>query len=96
MEARAGRTRKRRFAMSKKMTRVAVALFLLVTFTAGVAPAAPWSLAEPEPSPVAALWEWIASWFQSSTVEEGCGMDPNSGCDCGENPDEGSSMDPNG
>ncbi len=82
--------------MSKKMTRVAVALFLLVTFTAGVAPAAPWSLAEPEPSPVAALWEWIASWFQSSTVEEGCGMDPDGRCGSSATTDEGPHMDPNG
>lgn len=88
--------------MSKKMARVAVALLLLVTFTAGAAPAAPWSLAGPEPSPLAALWEWIAAaWFESSTVEEGPHMDPNgvttgdeSGS--GENPDEGPHMDPDG
>jgi hypothetical protein len=79
--------------MSKKMTRVAVALLLLVTFTAGAAPAAPWSLAGPEPSRLAALWDWIASWFQSSTVEEGC---PNGGCSSGGNPEEGPHMDPNG
>ena len=82
--------------MSKKMTRVAVALLLLATFTAGAASAAPWSLAGPEPSPVAALWDWIASWFESSTVEEGCGMDPNGSCRSGETTDEGPHMDPNG
>lgn len=63
--------------MSRKMTRVAVALLLLVTFTAGAAPAAPWSLDGSEPSPVAALWEWIVFWFDSSMVEEGPHMDPN-------------------
>jgi hypothetical protein len=89
MEARARRTRKRRFAMSRKMTRVLVALLLLVTFTAGAAPAAPWSLAGEERSPIVALWEWIAAWFES--VEEGPHMDPD-----GLTGDEGSHMDPNG
>lgn len=78
--------------MSKKMTRVVVALLLLVTLTAGAASATPWSLARPEPSPVAALWGWITSWFQSSTVEEGPHMDP----DGLTTDDEGSQMDPNG
>jgi hypothetical protein len=96
MEAGAGGW-KRRFAMSKKMTRVVVALLVLVTFTAGAAPAAPWSLAgESEASPFAALWERIVSWFQSSTVEEGCSMDPNGRCGGGATTDEGSQMDPNG
>ena len=76
--------------MSKKMTRVAVALLLLAAFTAGAASAAPWSLTGPEPSPIAALWEWIAAWFESSTAET------TSGESSGENPDEGPHMDPNG
>ena len=67
-----------------------------ITFTAGAAPAAPWSLAGPEPSPIVALWEWMVAWFDSSTVDEGCSMDPNGGCSSGENPDEGSQMDPDG
>jgi hypothetical protein len=97
MEAGAG-GRKRRFAMSKKMTRVAVALLVLVTFTAGAAPAAPWSLAgESEASPYAALWERIVSWFEPVAVwTEGCSMDPNGRCRGGENPEEVSGMDPNG
>lgn len=80
--------------MSKNLTRVLVALLLLVTLTAGAAQAAPWSLAGPEPSRsfAAAFWGWIVSWFDGS-VEEGCGMDPNGGCDT---TDEGSGMDPNG
>lgn len=76
--------------MSRKMTRVLVALLLLVTFTAGAAPAAPWSLAGEERSPIVALWEWIAAWFESSTVEEGPHMDPDGLVD------EGPHMDPNG
>ena len=82
--------------MSKKMTRVAVALLLLVTFTAGAASAAPWSLAGSEPSPIVALWEWFVALFESSTVEEGCSMDPNGGCRSGESAEEGPHMDPNG
>jgi hypothetical protein len=97
MEARAGRTRKRRFAMSRKMMRVVVTLLVLVTFTAGAAPAAPWSIADDlEGAPLAALWERIVSWFQTpeptAVWTEGSSMDPD-GVTTG---DEGSQMDPNG
>jgi hypothetical protein len=81
--------------MSKNLTRVLVALLLLVTLTAGAAQAAPWSLVGPEPSPLSALWSRVVSLFQSSTTEE-CDTDPDGDCPSGENPEEGSSMDPNG
>ncbi len=67
--------------MSKKLTRVIVALLVLVTLTAGAAQASPWSFEGPETSPFAALRGWIASWFERSepvaVSTEGCGMDPN-------------------
>lgn len=71
--------------MSKNLTRVLVALLLMVTLTAGAAQAAPWSLAGPEPSRsfAAAFWGWIVSWFETSASEEGCGMDPNGVCRSG-------------
>ena len=86
--------------MSRKMTRVVVTLLLLVTFTAGAASAAPWSLAgDPEASPLAALWERVVSWVlgperpePTAVWTEGPHMDP----DGGETPDEGPQMDPNG
>ena len=78
--------------MSKKMTRVVAALCLLITLTAGAASAAPWSLDGPESSPIVALWDWIVSWLDSSTPDEGPHMDPD-GLTTG---DEGSGMDPNG
>lgn len=84
--------------MSKKMTRVVVALLLLVTLTSGAASAAPWSLAEAlEASPLAALWERVVSWVSGSEPSavwtEGCSMDP---CESGDTTDEGSQMDPDG
>jgi hypothetical protein len=86
--------------MSKKLTRILAAALLLVTFTAAGAQASPWSLGGEEPSAAAALWEWLASWFQpaepGAVWTEGCGMDPNGGCGTGETPDEGSQMDPDG
>jgi hypothetical protein len=87
--------------MSKKLTRVLAAALLLATFTAAGAQASPWSLGGGEPSPAAALWEWLASWFRpaepSAVWTEGCGMDPNGGCHNGATtPDEGSQMDPDG
>jgi hypothetical protein len=67
--------------MSKKLTRIVVTLLVLVTLTAGAAQAYPWSFEGPEPSRFAALWGWIASWFEPSepvaVSTEGCGMDPN-------------------
>ena len=67
--------------MSKKLTRVIVTLLVLVTLTAGAAQASPWSFERLESSPFAALWDWIASWFEPSEPvampAEGCGMDPN-------------------
>ena len=77
--------------MSRKMTRVVGALLLLVTLTSGAASAAPWSLDDTERSPIAALLDWIAAWFDSSTPDEGPHMDPD-----GLTVDEGSQMDPNG
>jgi hypothetical protein len=69
--------------MSKKMTRLVVALLLVVTFTAGAAQASPWSLDGPEASPIASLWDWVASWLEPTEPAaiwmEGCGMDPNGG-----------------
>lgn len=79
--------------MSKNLTRVLVALLLLVTLTAGTAQAAPWSLDGPERA-LGSLWSWVVSLFQSSTAEE-CDTDPDA-CPSGENPEEGSSMDPDG
>ena len=80
--------------MSKNLSRILVALLLLATLTAGAAQAAPRSV-DAEMSPLASLWEWVASWFEISTVDEGCGMDPNGGCRNGST-EEGSGMDPNG
>lgn len=86
--------------MSKKMTRILVALLLLATFTAGAAPAAPWSVAGDEASPLAALWERIVSWFRTPDLitvwTEGCHMDPDGRCIGGATTDEGSQMDPDG
>lgn len=81
--------------MSKNLSRILVALLLLATLTAGAAQAAPRPSADAEMSPLASLWEWVASWFEISTVDEGCGMDPNGGCRNGST-EEGSHMDPNG
>jgi len=102
MEATPGRTWKRSFAMSKNLTRVLVALLLLVTFTAGAAQASPWSLAGDGPSAVAALWDWLAAWFRTpdpiAVPTEGCGMDPNGtgGCHNGTTTGGGGETDPNG
>lgn len=87
--------------MFKKMTRVVVAFLLLVTFTAGAAPAAPWSLAGDEGSPLAALWERIVSWLRAPELiavwTEGCHIDPDGRCVGGATTgDEGSQMDPDG
>lgn len=69
--------------MSKKMTRILVALLLVAGFTSGAAQAAPWSLDGPETSVFASLWDWAAAWFEpagpSAVWTEGCGMDPNGG-----------------
>ena len=83
--------------MSRKMMRVVVALLVLVTFTAGAATAAPWSVANDlEASPLAALWERIVSWLQtpepSVVWTEGCHMDPDGRCSSGATTNE----DPNG
>lgn len=71
--------------MSKNLTRLVAVLLLLATFTAGAAQAAPWSRGgDSEISLVAAVWEWIGSWFEpvhpAAVWTEGCGMDPNGGC----------------
>jgi len=67
--------------MSKKLTRGIATLLVLVTLTAGAAQASPWSFEDPETSSFAALWGWIASWFERSepvaVPTEGCSMDPN-------------------
>jgi hypothetical protein len=80
--------------MSKNLTRVLVALLLLVTLTTGAAQAAPWSFGDPERS-LGSLWSWVVSLFQGSTAEE-CATDPDGDCPSGENSEEGSSMDPDG
>lgn len=77
--------------MSKNLSRIVIALLVLVTLTTGAAHAAPGSSVGLETSPLTALWEWVTSWFQLSKVEEGSGMDPN-----GSTTEEGSGMDPNG
>jgi hypothetical protein len=81
--------------MSKNLTRVLVALLLLVTLTTGAAQAAPWSFGDPERSSLGSLWSWVVSLFQSSSTE-GCETNANGDCQSGENPEEGSGMDPNG
>ena len=82
--------------MSKNLSRFVLALLVLATLTTGVAQAAPRASADSEMSPLAALWEWVASWLELSTVDEGCGMDPNGLCRNGSASEEGSHMDPNG
>jgi hypothetical protein len=90
----------RSFAMCKNLTRVLVALLVLVTLTAGAAQAAPWSFGDREPSPslAEAFWDLIVSWLDGSTVDEGCGMDPDGRCHGVTVPEEeqGCGMDPNG
>lgn len=78
--------------MSKKMTRIVVALLLVVAFTAGAAQAAPWSLGDRETPSFTSLWEWVAAWLEpaepAAVWMEGCGMDPNgSGCHNGSTTD---------
>lgn len=82
--------------MSRNLSRILVALLLLATLTTGAAQAAPRSSADAEMSPLAALWEWAASWFELSLADEGCGMDPDGRCGGASSTDEGSHMDPNG
>jgi hypothetical protein len=83
--------------MSKNLSRIALALLVLATLATGAAQAAPVASTDTEMSPLGALWEWVASWFELSTVDEGCGMDPNGGgCRNGATGDEGPGMDPNG
>lgn len=89
--------------MSRTAHRIA-ATFILAAFLAGAAHAVPLSpprgLAS-EPAALAALWDWIASWFaggnglSSAWAEAGSHMDPNGGTS-GQSGDAGSSMDPNG
>jgi len=81
--------------MSRNLSRILVALLVLATLSAGVAQAAPRASADLEMSPLTSLWEWVASWFEISTVDEGCGMDPDGRCRNGAT-DEGAGMDPNG
>ena len=83
--------------MSRKMMRAAVALLLLVAFSAGAAQAAPWSVADDlDWAPLAAFWERIVSWFRapepSEARTEGCHMDPDGRCSSGATTNE----DPNG
>jgi hypothetical protein len=82
--------------MFKNVSRILVALLVLATLSTGAAQAAPRLSADAEMSPLTSLWEWVASWFEVSTVDEGCGMDPDSGCGGGSSTEEGSGMDPNG
>lgn len=82
--------------MSRNLLRILVAVLVLATLSAGVAQAAPRLSADAEMSPLTSLWEWVASWFEISTVDEGCGMDPGGRCGGGSTTEEGSSMDPNG
>ncbi len=82
--------------MFKNLSRILAALLLLTTLTAGAVQAAPRSSADPEMSPLTTLWEWVASWFELATVDEGCGMDPNGGGCRNGSTEEGPGMDPNG
>lgn len=83
--------------MSKNLSRLVLVLLVLATLTTGAAQAAPRASTDSEMSPLAAMWEWVASWFELSTVDEGCGMDPNGGgCRNGSTSEEGNHMNPNG
>ena len=82
--------------MSRNLSRILIALLLLATLTTGAAQAAPRLSDDEEMSPLTALWEWVTSWFELSTADEGCGMDPDGRCRNGSIPDEGPGMDPNG
>lgn len=83
--------------MFKNLSRILVAVLVLAALTGGAAQAAPRASVDQEMSPLTSLWEWVASWFEVSTADEGCGMDPNGGgCRSGATTEEGSHMDPNG
>lgn len=80
--------------MSKNLSRLVLVLLVLAALTTGAAQAAPRASADAELSPLAAIWEWVASWFELS--DEGCGMDPDGRCRNGFKVEEGPGMDPNG